>query len=90
MNSNSTTYFETSSPDSIGSGALSIALIGPDERRRKEAATALLLCDGAEVREYAAYPASLDDVPRLLEQAGVDGITTNRPRFLKDYFLGRP
>src|SRR6202161_3328591 len=68
MNSNSTTYFETSSPDSIGSGALSIALIGPDERRRNEAAAALLLCDGAEVREYTAYPASLDDVPRLLEQ----------------------
>src|ERR1700677_5390121 len=68
MNSNSPTYLEASSPDSLGSGALSIALIGPDERRRKEAATALLLCDGAEVREYAAYPASLDDVPRLLEQ----------------------
>jgi pilus assembly protein CpaE len=68
MNSNSPTYFEASSPDSIGSGALSIALIGPDERRRKEAATALLLCDGAAVREYNAYPASLDDVPRLLEQ----------------------
>jgi len=68
MNSNSPTYFETSSPDSIGSGALSIALIGPDERRRNEAAAALLLCDGAEVREYTAYPASLDDVPRLLEQ----------------------
>jgi pilus assembly protein CpaE len=68
MNSNGSTYFEASSPDSIGSGALSIALIGPDELRRKEAATALLLCDGAQVREYNAYPASLDDVPRLLDQ----------------------
>jgi pilus assembly protein CpaE len=68
MNSNGPTYLENSSPDSIGSGALSIALIGPDEVRRREAAKALLLCDGAEVREYAAYPASLDDVPRLLEQ----------------------
>jgi pilus assembly protein CpaE len=68
MNSNGPTYLENSSPDSIGSGALSIALIGPDEARRKEAAKALLLCDGAEVREYNAYPASLDDVPRLLEQ----------------------
>src|SRR6202451_515865 len=68
MNSNSPTYLEASSPDSLGSGALSIALIGPDERRRKEAATALLLWDGAEAREPAASPASLDDVPRLLEQ----------------------
>ncbi|HXR40242.1 MAG TPA: AAA family ATPase [Terracidiphilus sp.] len=47
---------------------MSIALIGPDEQRRKEAAAALLKCDGAEVREYSAYPASLDDVPRLIEQ----------------------
>jgi len=68
MNSNSYTNFEGSSPDSVGSDVLSIALIGPDEKRRKEAATALLLCEGTEVREYSAYPASLDEVPRLLEQ----------------------
>jgi pilus assembly protein CpaE len=53
---------------SAGSDVLSIALIGPDEGRRKEAATALLLCDGTEVREYSAYPGSIDEVPRLLEQ----------------------
>ncbi|HEY1902841.1 MAG TPA: AAA family ATPase [Terracidiphilus sp.] len=68
MNSSMPTYIEASSPDSIGSGALSIALIGADEPRRKEAANALLQCDGAEVREYSAYPANLDEVPRLLEQ----------------------
>jgi pilus assembly protein CpaE len=68
MSSNTPTYIEASSPDSIGSGALSIALIGADEPRRKEAAAALLQCDGAEVREYSAYPASLDEVPRLVEQ----------------------
>jgi pilus assembly protein CpaE len=68
MNSNSTTFIEATSPDSFGSDALSIALIGPDEQRRKEAAAALMLCDGPEVREYSAYPASLDEVPRLLEQ----------------------
>jgi pilus assembly protein CpaE len=27
-----------------------------------------LKCEGTEVREYAAYPASLEEVPRLLEQ----------------------
>src|SRR6202453_94166 len=68
MNSNGPTYLENSSPDSIGSGALSIALIGPDEVRRREAAKALLMCDGARVREYSAYPATLDEVPRLMEQ----------------------
>jgi pilus assembly protein CpaE len=68
MSSNNTTYIEASGPDFLGSEALSIALIGPDERRRKEAATALLLCDGVEVREYSAYPATLDEVPRLVEQ----------------------
>ena len=67
MNSTTPSYLDASSPDSIGSDALSIALIGPDEHRRREAATALLLCNGVEVREYSAYPASLDEVPRLLE-----------------------
>jgi pilus assembly protein CpaE len=68
MNSNSPTFIEAPSPDTLGSDALSIALIGPDEQRRKEAAAALLLCDGAQVREYSAYPATLDEVPRLLDQ----------------------
>jgi len=71
MNSSTSNRFEGSSSDSMssaGSDVLSIALIGPDEGRRKEAATALLLCDGTEVREYSAYPGSIDEVPRLLEQ----------------------
>ena len=61
------TYLEAPPSASNGTDALSIALIGPDEQRRKEAASALLLCDGVEVREYSDYPPSLDDVPRLLE-----------------------
>jgi len=68
MNSTHSTYIESAYPDSIGSDALSIALIGPDETRRKEAAAALLACDGTEVREYSDYPPGLDDVPRLIEQ----------------------
>jgi Flp pilus assembly CpaE family ATPase len=47
---------------------LSIALIGPDEERRKAASTALAGCQGGEIREFSSYPPSLDDVPRLLEQ----------------------
>jgi pilus assembly protein CpaE len=68
MNSTNSTYIDAGSPETLGSDALSIALIGPDEQRRKEAASALLACDGTEVREYSAYPPSLDDVPRLIEQ----------------------
>jgi pilus assembly protein CpaE len=68
MNSNTFSSIEASSPDSIGSETLSIALIGPDQLRRKEAANALLACSGIEVREYLAYPANLDEVPRLIEQ----------------------
>ena len=68
MNSNNQTYLDAPSAESIGSDALSICLIGPDDLRRKEAATALLKCEGTEVREYAAYPSSLEEVPRLLEQ----------------------
>ena len=68
MNPNTFSSIEATSPDSIGSETLSIALIGPDELRRKEAANALLACNGVEVREYLAYPANLDEVPRLVEQ----------------------
>jgi pilus assembly protein CpaE len=68
MSSSNGTYLETASPTSVESAVLSIALIGPDEQRRKEAAHALLLCDGVEVREFLDYPPSLEDVPRMLEQ----------------------
>ena len=68
MNPTTPTYIDPSAPESVSSDVLSIALIGPDEKRRKEAASALLACDGTEVREYSAYPPSLDDVPRLVDQ----------------------
>ena len=68
MNSNHPSYLDSGSGDSIGSETMAVALIGPDEQRRKEAARALLSCGGTEVREYSAYPPTLDDVPRLLDQ----------------------
>jgi Flp pilus assembly CpaE family ATPase len=67
VNSSSSQYFDSQFPDSLG-GILSIALIGPDEQRRKAVATALADCHGSEVREFSSYPPALDDVPRLLEQ----------------------
>ena len=47
---------------------LSIALIGPEERRRNAISSALASFPGNDVREFSSYPPGLDDVPRLLEQ----------------------
>lgn len=59
----------TESSDSFGVGSLSIALIGPNERQRQALAAALAKCHGANVREFSSYPTSIEDAPRLLEQA---------------------
>ena len=53
---------------SAAPGALSIALIDPDDQRREEVAGALAVFPGAAVREHASFPADLDDLPRMLEQ----------------------
>jgi Flp pilus assembly CpaE family ATPase len=68
VNSESSPYLDDQYPDSLGADALSIALIGPDEDRRKAASSALTGCQSGEIREFSSYPASLDDVPKLLEQ----------------------
>ena len=56
----------SSAPDAIGSGVVSIALIGPNAQRRESIAAALASLDGSATREFFSYP-ELDDVPRLLE-----------------------
>jgi pilus assembly protein CpaE len=63
-------YLVSPCPESTlpGVDALSIALIGPDDRRRADAVQALAECAGKNIREFTSYPPSLDDVPRLLEQ----------------------
>jgi pilus assembly protein CpaE len=53
--------------DALGSNALSIALIGPEERRRKAVAAALAGPLSGLTREFSSYP-ELDEVPRLIEQ----------------------
>jgi len=68
VNPDSSRYLDDQYPDSLGGDMLSIALIGPDEDRRKAAAAALAGCQGGEIREFSSYPPSLDDVPKLLEQ----------------------
>jgi len=54
--------------ESLGSSVLSIALIGPEEHRRREVASALAGSQAAVTREFSSYPPDLDDVARLLEQ----------------------
>jgi pilus assembly protein CpaE len=54
-------------PDASGPGMLSIVLLGPDEQHRRAIADALSGCPIGSVREFSAYPADLDDLPRMLE-----------------------
>jgi pilus assembly protein CpaE len=53
-------------PDAIGSNVLSVALVGPDEQRRRAIARALVGPQASVAREFSSYP-ELDDLPRLLE-----------------------
>ena len=68
VNSDSSLYLDDPSADSLGVGVLSIALIGPHEESRRAAARVISRCQGGEIREFSSYPASLDELPRLLEQ----------------------
>lgn len=53
---------------SVGASDLSIALIGPNENRRRIVANALAGAGSSMVREFPAYPNKTADIPRLLEQ----------------------
>ncbi|HUD15525.1 MAG TPA: AAA family ATPase [Terracidiphilus sp.] len=55
-------------PDTPGPGLLSVLLISPDEQRRRDVAAALYGGPIGLIREYASYPANLDELPRILEQ----------------------
>ncbi len=47
---------------------MSIALIGPEDRRREAMALALREYPSVLVREFASYPASRDELPTLVDQ----------------------
>jgi pilus assembly protein CpaE len=51
-----------------GTSDLSIALIGPNENRRRIVANALAGSGSSTVREFPAYPSKTNDVPRMMEQ----------------------
>jgi pilus assembly protein CpaE len=52
----------------LQNGSLSIALIGPEDRRREAMAVALREYSSVLLREYSAYPGSRDELPALLDQ----------------------
>ena len=56
----------TKDADSVGSNTVSVALIGPDERRRTPLADALAAMHGSITREFSSYP-ELDDLPKLMQ-----------------------
>src|SRR5580698_1800200 len=68
VTTDSSPYFSSQYPESIGGAALSIALIGPNEERRSTAVRGLTGAAATELREFPAYPPSPEEVNRLLEQ----------------------
>jgi len=51
-----------------GVSALSIALIGPQDQRRRIVANALAESEVATVREFTSYPTKQGDLPHMLEE----------------------
>jgi pilus assembly protein CpaE len=49
----------------VSAGALSVALIGPNERRRQAVASALSECQTGRIRIFSSYPSGLEELPRL-------------------------
>lgn len=54
--------------EASGSELLSIAIIGPGEKRRMEVAAALNGFPGAAITEFTSYPKDLENLPRTLKQ----------------------
>lgn len=48
---------------------LNVALLGPDEQRRKVVASAVSKHPGLKLREFSSFPPRLDDLPQRLAQA---------------------
>ncbi|HUY82426.1 MAG TPA: AAA family ATPase [Acidobacteriaceae bacterium] len=57
----------TRDPDTLGANVLSVALIGPEEARRREVALAVNGPQANVVREFRDYP-DLDDVPKIVDE----------------------
>jgi pilus assembly protein CpaE len=58
----------TQNPVTLQGSDWSVAVVGPDEKRREEVAAALYACQCAEVREIAFYPFGPTGLQKLLQQ----------------------
>jgi pilus assembly protein CpaE len=63
-----TTPFLPESTEAHDTGILSVALIGPDESRRNSILLALEGCPNVRTHAFVSYPATLADLPRMLDQ----------------------
>ena len=60
--------FKALNPVSLAPTRMSIAVIGPDKKRRAVVAKALANSEDRSVQEFAAYPEDLSDLPRMVGQ----------------------
>lgn len=68
VTTDSSLYFSSNYPETIGATTVSVALIGPNEGRRAAAAQAIAgSATGNDVREFSSYPANLDEVSKMLD-----------------------
>jgi pilus assembly protein CpaE len=58
----------TQIPDSVGAGVLSIALIGPDGRRRQIIANEVAGWADGRIQEFSFYPTVENELPRMLAE----------------------
>src|SRR3569623_797358 len=54
-------------PASSGPKGMAVALIGPNDAHRQTVARALASADGRKVNEFIDYPATLNDLARMME-----------------------
>jgi len=60
--------------DSLGGNILNVALICPNEQRRRTIASAFGVTHAAIVREYPSYPPSVKEMPRMLGERSFDAV----------------
>jgi len=68
MKTNTGVEMDATRAESLGSDAMSIAVVGPDEKLRKAVVNALAGCHRGEVRQFSTYPPSIDELPKLIQQ----------------------
>jgi pilus assembly protein CpaE len=64
--------FDNSDP--LGGNILNVALICPNEHRRRTIASAFGVTHAAIVREYPSYPPSVKEMPRMLGERSFDAV----------------